>query len=207
MGDTVETEEDTPVVVQVLANDTDADGDELTVGEVSDPANGTTQLDAATGEVTYSPAADYSGSDSFSYTISDPKGATATATVSVSVGAVNDAPVALSDAEETEEDVAVTIAVLANDSDVDGETPSLVATSDPANGAASLDAVAGTVTYTPRSDYNGADSFTYTISDTAGATATGTVSVVVTAVNDAPVAVGDTVATEEVRCTPSTGQE
>jgi hypothetical protein len=195
--DAVETEEDIPVVIQVLDGDTDADGDELTVTEVSDPANGTVELDAATGEVRYAPAGEYSGPDSFTYTISDPKGATSTATVSVTVTPVNDAPVAVDDAGETEEDVSVTIGVEDNDTDADGEIPVITGVGDPANGIVEFDAETGEVTYTPLANYNGPDSFTYTIGDAEGATSTATVSVTVTPVSDPPVAVDDAVETEE----------
>ena len=85
------------------------------------PAHGTVTINAG-GTVTYSPAANYNGPDSFSYTVSDGHGGTATAAVSVTVTNVNNAPVAVNDSASTLEDEAVTIAVLANDTDADGGT-------------------------------------------------------------------------------------
>ncbi len=76
----------------------------------------------ADGTITYTPAANYTGADSFSYTIGDGQGGSATATVSVTVSAVNDAPVAVNDAATTAEETAVSIAVLANDTDADGDS-------------------------------------------------------------------------------------
>ena len=84
------------------------------------PAHGTATANAD-GTITYTPAANFSGTDSFSYTISDGQGGSATAPVEVTVTDVNDAPVAADDAATTNEDTPVAIAVLANDSDGDSE--------------------------------------------------------------------------------------
>ena len=124
VNDAVTTAEDTAVSVAVLANDTDLDGDSVTVTAVSAPAHGTAAVNAD-GTITYTPAANYNGADSFSYTIGDGNGGTATATVSVTVTAANDAPVAADDTATTAEDTPVTIAVLANDTDPDGDTLSV----------------------------------------------------------------------------------
>src|SRR5206468_2561373 len=96
------------------------------------------------------------------------------ATVTISVTAVNDAPVAVDDTATTAEDTPATIAVLANDSDVDGDTLTVGLASPPAHGTASLSA-GQTITYTPAPNYNGTDMFTYTVSDGHGGTATATV--------------------------------
>src|SRR6185503_5121255 len=148
------------------------------------------------GTVTYAPAANFNGSDSFSYTVNDGQGGSATATVSVTITSVNDAPVAKDDAAATAEDTAATIAVLANDSDADGGTLSVASVTMPAHGTATVNGD-GTVTYAPAANYNGADSFTYTISDGQGGSATATVSVTVTSVNDGPVAKDDAATTAE----------
>jgi predicted extracellular nuclease len=106
------------------------------------------------------------------------------------VNVQNVAPVATTDSATTEEDVAVTIAVLSNDSDVAGDPLSISSVTQGAKGTVTTNAN-GTVTYTPQSNANGADSFTYTISDGDGGTATATVNITITPVNDPPVAVND----------------
>ncbi|GIX48062.1 MAG: hypothetical protein KatS3mg131_2273 [Candidatus Tectimicrobiota bacterium] len=195
LDDTATTPEDTPVTVAVLANDGDPNGDPLSVTSVTAPANGTAAINPD-GTVTYTPNADFHGTDSFTYTISDPGGLTATATVSLTVTPVNDPPLAQDDTATTAEDTPVTIAVLANDSDVDGDALSVASVSAPANGTATANAD-GTLTYTPNPNFNGTDIFTYTISDPGGLTATATVSLTVTPVNDPPLAQDDSATTAE----------
>src|SRR5439155_5360256 len=126
--------------------------------------------------ITYTPAANYDGADALTYTISDGHGGTASATVTVMVTAVNDAPIAIDDAATTAEDTPVSIAVLGNDTDVDGDRLSVTAVGLPAHGTVAIHPD-GTITYTPAANYNGADGFTYTIGDGHGGAATGTVSV------------------------------
>src|SRR5205085_1996159 len=124
VNDSYTATEDTALTIAapgVLGNDTDVDGDPLTAMVVTQPAHGAETANAD-GTVTYTPAANYNGTDSFSYTVGDGHRASATATVSVSVTAVNDAPVAVNDTATTAEDTAVSIAVLGNDSDLDGDT-------------------------------------------------------------------------------------
>ncbi len=192
--DAAATDEDTAATIPVLANDHDADGDALAVVNVGAPANGTASINAD-GTVTYTSKADFNGADAFSYTVSDGQGGTATAMVTVTVRPVNDAPVAVDDAAATDEDTAVTIRVLANDHDVDGDALAVVNVGAPTNGTASINAD-GTVTYTPAAGFHGADGFSYTVSDGHGGTATASVSVTVSPVNHAPVAVDDTAATD-----------
>ena len=187
------TDEDTAKTLTVLSNDTDVEGDSLTVSAVTQGTNGSVTHTA--NDVTYTPAADFNGADSFTYTISDGNGGTDTATVSITVTAVNDAPVAVVDSDTTDEDTAKTLTVLTNDSDIDGDTLTVTAITQGTNG--SVTHTANDVTYTPAADFNGADSFTYTISDGNGESDTATVNVTVTAVNDAPVAVVDSDTTDE----------
>jgi VCBS repeat-containing protein len=194
-ADAVATSEDTAVTYNVLGNDSDVDGDSLTVSSVTDGAHGTVTINDD-GTVTYTPEADFSGSDSFTYTISDGQGGTDTATVTVTVDAVNQAPVAEADSLSTGEDTAVTYKVLGNDTDVDGDDLTVTSASDGANGTVTINGD-GTVTYTPNSDFNGSDSFTYTVSDGNGGTDTATVKVTVSPVNDAPVAEADSLSTNE----------
>ena len=106
VGDAVTTPEDTAVVIPVLANDTDGDGDTLSVTGVGTPAHGSAVINPDK-TITYTPAANYHGPDSFTYTIGDGRAGIATATVDVTVTAVNDGPVAVNDAAATAEDTAV----------------------------------------------------------------------------------------------------
>src|SRR5205814_831729 len=180
--------EDMAVSIAVLANDSDPDGDPLSVIGVGAPAHGTA-LANANGTISYTPHADFNGTDSFTYTISDGHGETATATVSVTTTPENDTPVAANDAAVTSEDTAVSIAVLANDSDPDGDAPPFRCTA--------LANANGTISYTPQANVNGTDSFTYSITDGHGSTATATVHVVIVAVDDDPVASDDVATTAE----------
>ncbi|MFC1980298.1 S8 family serine peptidase [Chloroflexota bacterium] len=175
--DAATTDEDVAVIIDVLANDSDPDLDPLDVTAVSDPAHGTAAINFDD-TVTYTPDAGYNGPDAFTYTISDGQGGTDTANVSVTVNPQNDHPVAQDDAATTDEDAAVIIDVLANDSDPDLDPLDVTAVSDPAHGTAAIN-FDDTVTYTPDVDYNGPDAFTYTISDGQGGTDTANVSVTV----------------------------
>ena len=177
MNDAAATNEDTAVTISVLANDTDADGEALTVSAVTQGTLGAVTINA-NGTVTYVPTLNLNGADSFTYTVRDGAGVTDTATVTVNVAAVNDAPVATADAATTREGAAVSIDVMANDSDVENNTLSVTAVSSPANGTAAVNPD-GTVSYTPAANFNGADTFTYTLSDGQGGTATGTIAVTV----------------------------
>ena len=193
--DAATTDEDVSITFAPLSNDSDADGDPLTITGTSVPANGSVSINA-NGTLTYTPDENYNGSDSFTYTVNDGQGGTNTATVTVTINAVNDAPVAADDSESVDEDVSVDIAVLDNDSDVDGDTLTISDPGDPSNGTVVIN-VAGGLTYTPDANFNGSDSFTYTISDGNGGTDTATVSITVNPVNDAPVAADDTASTNE----------
>ncbi|MCY2966853.1 MAG: DVUA0089 family protein [Planctomycetota bacterium] len=176
VNDSSTTAEDSAVVIGVLANDSDQDGDPLTPSVVSAPAHGSVVLHAD-GTITYTPAADFHGADSFTYRVSDGTSFSNTATVAITVSAVNDAPVAVNDAVSTAINTTVVVAVLANDSDVDGDalTPSLVG--QPAHGTAVVNAN-GTISYTPTTGYLGGDLFTYRVSD--GALQSNLVSVTLT---------------------------
>jgi large repetitive protein len=191
--DTASTAEETTVNINVLANDSDPDGDVLTV-TLASAGNGTVVI-LPNGTIDYTPGPNFNGTDTITYTISDGNGGTSTATVAVSVGAVNDPPVAVDDASSTDEDTPVTIPVLTNDSDLDGNLLTVIAASSP-NGAVVINAD-GTVTFTPAPNFNGVATINYTISDGQGGTDTATVTVIVRPINDAPVAVNDTATTPE----------
>ena len=185
-ADTVSTAEDTAVVVDVLANDADVDGDTLTASSPAGASHGT--LAVVAGGIRYTPAANYHGADSFTYLVQDGKGGSATGTVNVTVTSVNDGPTAANDTAQTDAGVAVTISVLANDSAAPdtGETLSVTATTTPANGTVAI--VGGTaVRYTPNAGFSGTNVFTYTVSDGNGGTATATVTITVRPVAGVPV--------------------
>ncbi|HET9626930.1 MAG TPA: Ig-like domain-containing protein, partial [Kofleriaceae bacterium] len=194
VDDGLAVDEDTAGTVDVLGNDSDPDGDALSVTGFSPPAHGTVTF--AAGVATYTPDANFHGGDAFTYTVRDPDGMTASATVTVTVAAVDDPPVAADDAASTSEDTAVAIDVVANDGDLDGDALTVTAVGAPTHGTAVI-TDAHHVTYTPAGDFHGSDSFTYTIADPSGATASATVTVAVTAVNDPPVAADDAASLDE----------
>ena len=192
--------EDTPLDIDVLANDFDVDvGDTISISSfdgtsalgatVSLNADGTLHYDPTASGTLQALAADGSATDTFSYTITDGNGGTDSATVTVEVAGVNDAPVAAGDSVVTDEDTAVTIRaadLLANDTDVDsGDVLTITSVANAANGTVALDAN-GDVVFTPDRDFNGQASFDYTVSDGNGGTDTATVSLDVSAVNDGP---------------------
>ena len=192
VDDTATTDQETAVLIPVLANDSDPEGDPLTIQSLSPAGNGT--LAVVDDQIQYTPDDAFSGADSFNYTIADGY-QEVTASVSVTVNNLNDPPQATDDNATTDEDVAVSIPVLANDSDPDNDPLTITAVGPAANGTVTIDG--STITYTPNANYNGVDSFAYTISD-GQATATANVTVFINAVNDdPPVAVDDSGATTE----------
>ncbi|MEO8460173.1 MAG: Ig-like domain-containing protein, partial [Dokdonella sp.] len=192
-NDAASTAMDTAVTIPVLANDSDPDGDVLTVTLVGTPANGTATLNG--NSVTYTPGQNFTGNDSFPYTISDGHGHSATATVTITVTPIpNRPPIANNDAASTAMDTAVTVPVLANDSDPDGDVLTVTSVGTPANGTATLNG--NSLTYTPGPGFTGSDSFPYTISDGHGHSATATVTITVTPIiNRPPVANNDAAST------------
>jgi hypothetical protein len=195
--DAVTTAEDTPVdiaVADLLANDSNAELQVLSVIAVGGAVNGTVGLDGGT--VRFTPAPDVNGAASFTYTISD--GADqATGTVAIAITPVADAPVAVADALTTAEDAAVTVpaaTLVANDTDVDGDVLTVTAVSGAVNGTARL--AGGNVTFTPAADFVGVGSFVVTVSDGA-LTDTATVTVTVVTASDPPTAADDTLTTAE----------
>ncbi|WP_048753330.1 cadherin-like domain-containing protein, partial [Crocosphaera watsonii] len=201
VDDIVITDEDTPITINILDNDNDVDGS-LNVDSIiitTQPNNGIVEVNND-GTVTYTPNNNYNGEDSFTYTVEDEEGLVSNeATVNITVNAVNDKPVANNDTVETDEEIAVTINILDNDNDIDSNInpESIVITTQPTNGTLEVNND-GTVTYSPNNNYNGEDSFTYTIEDAEGLMSNeATVNIIVNAVNDAPVGVNDIVITDE----------
>ena len=207
VADAATTDEDSWVSVAapgVLINDSDPDGDILAVTAVN--TGGT--LGAVTwstdGSFTYDPngqfeylSAGNSTTDSFTYTVSDGHGGTDTATVAIIINGVDDTPgnnppMAVDDSATTPQGTPVTIDVLNNDYDPDGDTPTLDSVGQGTNGSVTNNG--NDVTYTPNSGFTGADSFNYTISDGNGGTDTATVTVTVTVI-ETPATIGVTIDT------------
>ena len=208
VADVYTTSEDIGLSGNVLtdgADDTDADGDELTATLVIGPAHGDLTLNSD-GSFTYTPDADYNGTDTFTYKVSDEGhwhlhgllglfgggGHTDTAAVTISVTAAsNQAPMAGDDNVSTNEDTYVTFAVLTNDTDADGDPLSVAVNPSPqaAHGSVAVNGD-GTLSYLPNFNFSGTDTITYTVTD-GDASDTGTVTVTVNPANDTPVAMGD----------------
>ncbi len=186
------TDEDKPVSGQVKA--TDPDGDALTYAKGTDPQHGTVVVNED-GTWTYTPAKDYNGADTFTVTVSDGHGGTATATIDIGINPVNDPP-KIDDPTSgnfdpvtghynltTDEDKPVSGQVKATDPD--GDALTYAKGTDPQHGTVTVNED-GTWTYTPSKDYNGSDTFTVTVSDGHGGTATATIDIGINPVNDPP---------------------
>src|SRR5205085_3534920 len=143
-NDTATTNKGVAVSIPVLANDSDPDGDALSVTSLVQPANGSV-VAGPNGTVTYTPKTGFAGTDSFTYKASDGSSISNVATVAVTV--VNRAPVATGDSATTKQGKPVPIAVLANDTDPDGDSLRVTGPTVPANGTATI--ANGVVTSTP----------------------------------------------------------
>ena len=183
----------------VLANDNDVDGDALTASVESGPANGSLTLNAD-GSFTYTRAGGFAGDDSFTYRTSDGHGGQAVAAVVIAVNPLNQAPVTNNDTYDVDEDSGLSVdasaGVLSNDEDVNNDVLTAALIGGPSHGALTLNSN-GSFSYTPATDFNGADSFTYRASDGQGGSATGIVSIMVNPVNDVPVAMDDAYTIDE----------
>ncbi len=187
----------TAITLMVLANDSDANGDPLTISGVIQAGHGTVTFDPAAGTVTYTPVATYAGIDTFSYTVGDGRGGSGTAQVTVTV--LDAFPAALPDTATTARGVATSIDVIANDTDPNGDPLFLLSFQGTTDQGGTVSRVDGgtpddrsddAVLYTPPAGFTGTDSFTYTVTDDRGGSATGLVTVTVP--DQAPVAVDDT---------------
>ncbi|EJC6802799.1 tandem-95 repeat protein [Vibrio parahaemolyticus] len=176
--------EDTPTIIKVLGNDMfEGDDKVVSLDTNNGPANGTVSVNPD-GSVTYTPNDNYHGADSFTYIVTS-GGVSESTTVNVDVTPVNDAPVAKDDIATTQEDTAVTIDVLPNDTDIDGDTLRIDSASVPKE-QGTVEVVNGKLVFTPAENFNGDAEITYTVTDGA-LTDQATVKVTVNAVNDTPV--------------------
>jgi VCBS repeat-containing protein len=180
-ADTATVDEDSSVTIPVEDNDTHALPASVSIN--SAPGHGTATMSGT--KVVYTPAANYNGSDSFTYKLTDTVGHSATGTITVTVKPVKDPPTASGSGRTTAEDTPLTGTLAA--SDADGDTLTFSKT-DPAHGTVSVNASTGAFTYTPAANYNGPDGFTFKVNDGTFDSNTATVSITVTAVNDAPTA-------------------
>ncbi|MDW3177205.1 MAG: Ig-like domain-containing protein [Acidimicrobiia bacterium] len=222
------------ILVDVLLNDSDPDGDLIRVTGVGSAEHGDVRLVGSS--VVYEAEDGYDGVDTFTYTVDDGESATATGQVTVTVVGPpaptttttttaptttttvpptttttaptttttvppNPVPIVVDESASVVEDGTVLIPALANDNDPEGEALTLVRLTAPSNGAAVIEA--GQIRYTPTADYNGPDSFTYTVSDGANEVV-GTVNVTVDPVNDPPVVAGSGLTLSELAATGST---
>jgi hypothetical protein len=186
--DTLAVDEDGVGTVDVLVNDSDPQGGPLTITDVSSPAHGSATF--AIGTVGYRPAPNYHGPDSFTYTVTDPQGNTATATVNVTVRSVNDLPQANDDTVTVGLGGPATINVLGNDTGLGDGVLSLSIETPPTqihNGTASVSADGHSIVYTP--SHKGTDTFRYRVTDNNGDNSEAIVHVTVTGADIAPKAV------------------
>jgi hypothetical protein len=185
---TAMTDEDTAQVITLVGSD--VDGDPLSYVLVNGPTHGTVTGSGL--NVTYTPEADYSGNDNFAFRLSDGSLESRVCVVTIQVAPVNDAPVASGQAVTTPEDSFKSITL--SGSDVEGNTLSYVIVSGPSHGTLGVGSD-GNASYRPAANYNGSDSFTFKVNDGAADSNVATVTIQVTQVNDAPMAVGDTATT------------
>ncbi|ENG7468662.1 tandem-95 repeat protein, partial [Vibrio parahaemolyticus] len=183
VADSARVVEDTPTIIKVLGNDTfEGDDKVVSLDTNNGPANGTVSINPD-GSVTYTPNDNYHGTDSFTYIVTS-GGVSESTTVNVDVTPVNDAPVAKDDIATTQEDTAVTIDVLSNDTDVDGDKLSIQSATVP-EAQGKVEIVDGKLVFTPAENFNGDAEITYTVTD-GELTDEAKVTVTVNPVNDVP---------------------
>ncbi|MEM6309827.1 MAG: Ig-like domain-containing protein, partial [Pseudomonadota bacterium] len=168
----VTTDEDTPVTLAMDANVSDAEGDMLSFEFDVNPALGAVTFED--GAFVFTPTLNTNGPVEIGYTVTDEDDASDTGTIMVDVAAVNDAPVAVDDAFTVLQGTGVLFDLVANDTDVDGDTLSVLSVGVAANGLATANG------YTPNDGFFGVDTFTYVVSDGIGGTDIGTVTITVT---------------------------
>lgn len=194
-ADIAVTLEDQAVEVNVLANDYDPEGDDMTVSlPIVNAFNGAVSL-LPGGVLRFVPFPDMSVgvADNFMYIVTDSHGAVSTAMVSIEVTPVNDAPFANPDTAVTLEDIPTVINVLANDGDVDNDLLKVTSVDVPEGFPAVINwATNGSITIQPDANYHSIvpQVFTYTLSD-GFLSDIGQVNLQVISLNDAPVAVND----------------
>ncbi|MCP3994747.1 MAG: tandem-95 repeat protein [bacterium] len=200
VNDNVSGTEGQPRVIDVLANDSDPETDPLNIASVDVTGTLGAVVVNADDTITYTPAPGFTGVDSFTYKAGDGANESNIATVTITVNAINHAPVASDDAYLVDEDVVLNVVavdgVLANDNDADGNPLTAVLVAGPVNGSVVVGAD-GSFAYTPATNFNGLDSFTYKANDGAADSNIATVTITVAPINDAPGAVDDAYSVDE----------
>ena len=179
--DDAETDEDTPIeVIPVLANDTDPNLDPLEIVGTPTAGNGTVGVNPD-GTLSYTPNLDFNGTDTITYTITDPNGNEATSTVKVTVNPVNDGPVAVDDSAQTGFNEAVVVDLIGNDTDVDNLNAdlSIFGTPTSPDGLVELNPDGRSVTFTPSAGFSGEATINYTVTDPDGLTDDGVATICV----------------------------
>lgn len=183
VDDFILTNEDTAAELNLLANDIDPDNETLSLEILENAASGNVEI-LPGGGCRYTPSLNFSGIDFFTYRISDSSSASSTATVDVTIEPVNDSPVAVDDSFTTIEGASMSLRLLVNDNDPEGDSLILSILTQPANGTVAVQAD-GSVLYTPLPEFSGSDYFTYSVADSGGEYDSASVAVTV-----APIAVG-----------------
>ncbi|WP_022703120.1 Ig-like domain-containing protein [Pseudorhodobacter ferrugineus] len=179
--DTAVTDEDTPITtIPVLTNDTDPNGDPLTITGTPTAANGTVGVNP-NGTLSYTPNLNFNGTDTITYTITDPDGNEATSTVTVTVNPINDGPVAVDDVDSTALNTPVVVDLIGNDTDVDNPNAdlSIFGTPTSPDGTVVVNADGRSVTFTPNTGFTGAATINYTVTDPSGLTDAGVATITV----------------------------
>ena len=180
--DSATTTANSKVIIDVLANDTDADNDDLTISTFDSTSMQGGTVSLVDGKLSYIPAADFTGTDSFTYTIDDGRNGKATAIVTIQVTASNNGnhdPIAAPDYPSTGVDTKTIIDVLANDTDSDEDTLTITRYDQSSTKGGTISLVNGKLSYIPAAGFTGTDTFTYTVADGHGGTDEGTVTVTV----------------------------
>ncbi len=198
-GDSATTNEDTAITIDVLGNDNDPDDEGLALADV-DTTGAVGSVGRVGNQLTYTPGnahqalrAGQVAYDAFTYSVSDPHGATATALVNVTITGVNDAPIANANSYSLSEDAAPTrLTVLGNDADVDaGDTLTIVSVTSPSTSSVAIEAGGGALVFTVgaahqllQTSQSATEAFTYTVRDSAGALSTASVTVSIVGANE-----------------------
>jgi hypothetical protein len=192
VANTLTVDEDATLTsTDVITNDTDVEGNTLTLTAVITDGTGTASVNADGLSVDYIPAANFNGTETITYTVSDGS-LTDEGIFTITVSAVNDAPVAVSNTLTIDEDAAMTSTdVVNNDTDIDGDTLSLTLVSTDGTGSVAINTNGLSVDYIPAANFNGTETITYTVSDGTDTDDTGKLTVTVSSVNDAPIAISD----------------